>query len=124
MPRAQSLRRLVNADRGCQSDQSISGRHLDDIGARAKKTSGIVEYGGYERNGMATALGATMLGQVCRRPDLGSPCDFTEHLSQRLGMSSDSAKRQLADWLSNYEPRVRRPIVELCSAQFLADADG
>jgi len=48
MPRAQSLRRLVNADRGCQSDQSISGRHLDDIGARAKKTSGIVEYSGYE----------------------------------------------------------------------------
>ena len=66
---------------------------------------------------MPPALPAMMLEGISHGGELaGIPCDFAEHLSQRLGMSSNGARQLLAHWISGYEPRTRRPIAELCAA--------
>ncbi len=38
------------------------------------------------------------------------PFDFTEYLSQRLGLPEDETKRLLVAWLRSYEPVTRGPL--------------
>jgi hypothetical protein len=38
------------------------------------------------------------------------PFDFTEYVSQRLGLPGEETKRLLVAWLRSYEPVTRRPI--------------
>jgi len=40
-----------------------------------------------------------------------APCDFAEYLGQHLGMSCDSARNLLSEWISTYQPKTRRPIM-------------
>jgi hypothetical protein len=37
------------------------------------------------------------------------PFDFTEYVSDRLGLPEEEAKRLLVTWLRTYEPVARRP---------------
>jgi hypothetical protein len=45
------------------------------------------------------------------------PFDFTEYVSQRLGLPGDETKRLLSAWLLSYEPESRRPIRGLVRAR-------
>lgn len=52
------------------------------------------------------------------------PLDFTEYVSQRLGLSEEETKRLLAEWLRNYEPASRRAIRPLAPTRELGEEGG
>jgi hypothetical protein len=51
------------------------------------------------------------------------PLDFTEYVSQRLGLPEEETKRLLAAWLKSYEPLERRPIGSLARTRGAADLE-
>jgi hypothetical protein len=52
------------------------------------------------------------------------PLDFTDYVSQRLGLPSDETKQLLAAWLRSYEPVTRRPIRTLARARGRDEDEG
>jgi hypothetical protein len=59
--------------------------------------------------------GTNLAGRLSVMDDL--PLDFTEYVSQRLGLSGEETKRLLVAWLRSYEPVTRRPILPLTRAR-------
>jgi hypothetical protein len=53
-------------------------------------------------------VGGTDLARDCPVMD-DLPFDFTEYVSQRLGLPEEETKRLLAAWLKSYEPLAGRP---------------
>jgi hypothetical protein len=51
------------------------------------------------------------------------PLDFTEYVSQRLGLPGDETKRILGAWLRTYEPVTRRPILTLARTRAAQNGD-
>jgi hypothetical protein len=51
------------------------------------------------------------------------PFDFTEYVSQRLGLPEQETKRLLAAWITNYEPVTRRPICALARTRGAPELD-
>ncbi len=51
------------------------------------------------------------------------PFDFTEYVSQRLGLPEQETKRLLAAWLVSYEPLTRPPIRTLARTRGAPDLE-
>lgn len=49
------------------------------------------------------------------------PLDFTEYVSQRLGLPEEETKRLLTEWLRNYEPTSRRALRPLVRTRDLGE---
>jgi len=50
------------------------------------------------------------------------PFDFTEYVSQRLGLPEEETKRLLVAWLRTYEPVTRYPIRTLARTRGAPDS--